>query len=382
MGCKSNNGLVWPKHHQEVDMKDVSNLDVDLSIGLDLGDKLIHYCLLESTGEVTGEGSVRTTKKDLRRFLSRYSCSKVAFEVGTHSPWVKQVVEETGHEAIVANPRNLRLIYKSDKKNDRADAAYLARLARVDPSLLSPIQHRSPENRIELGIVRSRDLVVRTRSSFIVHIRGVVKSFGHRLPSCGAVTFARKVAALIPAELQGALNPLLDLIHHLNEQIKVFDKSLDRLARERHPVMERFQQINGIGPVTAAAYTLIIEDPRRFRNSRSVGAYMGLVPRQDQSGDHEAQLRVTKAGDSLLRRLLTHAAHYILGPFGTDSDLRRFGQKIATRGGKNAKKRAIVAVARKLAVLMHHLWITGKVYDPNYSKKRTVDRRVERVPAT
>jgi transposase len=190
------------------------------------------------------------------------------------------------------------------------------------------------------------------------------------------------VAALIPAELQKALNPILDLIHRLNEQIKVFDKHLDRMARDRHPIMERFQQINGIGPVTAAAYTLIIEDPRRFRNSRSVGAYMGLVPRQDQSGDHDAQLRITKAGDSLLRRLLVHAAHYILGPFGTDSDLRRFGQKIALRGGKNAKKRAIVAIARKLAVLMHHLWLTGKEYDPHYSKKRTVDRRVGDVPAT
>ena len=116
--------------------------------------------------------------------------------------------------------------------------------------------------------------------------------------------------------------------------------------------------------MTALAYLLTLEEPGRFEQSRSVGAYVGLTPRRDQSGQTDKQLRITQCGDGYLRQLLVTSSHYILGPFGPDSDLRRYGLRIAERGGKNAKKRAVVAVARKLAVLLHHLWKTGVDYEP------------------
>lgn len=240
----------------------------------------------------------------------------------------------------------------------------------MDKSLLSPILHRSPENRADLEVVRVRDLVVRTRTSLVVHVRSVVKSFGYRLPVCAAKSFPLRMAALIPPELKETLDPVLELIGRLTRQIREYNKRLVRMAKERYPVMERLQQIVGIGTVTSAAYVLVIEDPHRFKRSRTVGAYVGLVPRQDQSGGRDPQLRITKAGDLLLRKYLTGAAHYILGPFGPDTDLKRFGEALLKRGGKGAKKRAAVAVARKLAVLMHHLWITNEEYDSLHNGKR------------
>ena len=130
------------------------------------------------------------------------------------------------------------------------------------------------------------------------------------------------------------------------------------------------RQVEGIGPLTALTFVLTLEDPYRFEKSRSVGAYLGLVPAIDQSGDRDPQKRITKEGDEMLRKLLVGSSHYILGPFGSDSDLRRHGEKIASRGGKNAKKRAAVAVARKLAVLLHRLWVTAEVYDPLHNTHR------------
>ena len=130
------------------------------------------------------------------------------------------------------------------------------------------------------------------------------------------------------------------------------------------------RQVEGIGPLTALTFVLTLEDPYRFEKSRSVGAYLGLVPATDQSGDRDPQKRISKEGDEMLRKLLVGSAHYILGPFGSDSDLRRHGEKIASRGGKNAKKRAAVAVARKLSVLLHSLWVSGEVYDPLHNAHR------------
>jgi transposase len=141
---------------------------------------------------------------------------------------------------------------------------------------------------------------------------------------------------------------------------------IEQLCQEHYPETHHLRQVSGVGPITALAYVLTLDDPDRFRKSREVAPALGLVPKRDQSGDRDPQLRITKTGDSYLRRLLVGSAQYILGPFGPDCDLRRWGLKLAQRGGKNAKKRAVVAVARKLAVLLHHLWVTGEVYDPFY----------------
>ena len=260
----------------------------------------------------------------------------------------------------------LRAIYHNPRKGDRADAEILARLARLDPKLLSPIHHRSPQAQADLAVLRSRDAIVRCRTLLINHARGIVKASGSRLPSCSADSFAHKVAPDIPEPLLPALAPVLDTVASLTQQIKSYDRKAEELCSQRYPETKLLRRISGVGPLTSLAFILTLENPDRFRRSREVGPVLGLVPRRDQSGDQDPQLRITKTGDAYLRRLLVSSAQYILGPFGPDCDLRRWGLMLAERGGKNAKKRAVVGVARKLAILLHHLWKTGEAYDPFY----------------
>jgi transposase len=202
-------------------------------------------------------------------------------------------------------------------------------------------------------------------------VRGAVKSFGARLPKCPSRSFHKRATAPIPEALRPALGPILEQIGSLTQRICEYDRLLETISKEHYPETELLRQVEGIGPLTALCFVLTLEDPYRFERSRSVGAYLGLVPARDQSGDRDPQKRISKEGDEMLRRLLVGSAHYILGPFSSDSDLRRHGEKIASRGAKNAKKRAVVAVVRKLAVLLHSLWISGELYEPLRNTHRT-----------
>ena len=186
----------------------------------------------------------------------------------------------------------------------------------------------------------------------------------NRLPSCSTESCYRQAGEHLPEELYDTLKPVLGIIEDVTTQIKAFDKEIERISKEKYPETELLRVIKGVGPLTALAYILILEDPERFDKSRQVGSFVGLTPRRDQSGEIDKQLRITKAGNPYLRRLLVSAAQYILGPFGEDCNLKKFGLRLAARGGKNAKRRAVVAVARKLAVLLHRLWRHGMVYDP------------------
>jgi transposase len=344
---------------------DVSSQQPPTTAGLDLGDKYSYLCLLDQhSGEVIEEGRLRTTPEALKRRFASERPMRIAIEAGTHSPWVSRLLEECGHEALVANARKLRLIYSNKRKTDEVDAENLARLARVDPKLLYPLKHRGEESQAHMAIVRSREALVSARTQLVNHVRGAVKSFGARLPKCPAVSFHNKAPEHIPEALLPALGPILETIGSLTRRIRQYDRRLEAIAEEHYPETELLRQVEGVGPLTALTFVLTVEDPYRFEKSRSVGAYLGLVPARDQSGDRDPQRRISKEGDEMLRKLLVSGAHYVLGPFGSDSDLRRHGEKIAARGGKNAKKRAVVAVARKLSVLLHSLWISGEVYEP------------------
>jgi len=338
--------------------------------GLDLGDRHSRLCILDAeTGEVVEEGRVPTTEPGLRRRFASVPSMRVAIEVGTHSPWVSRVLADCGHEVIVANPRKVRLISKSRRKNDAMDALRLARLARTDPALLSPIRHRGPEAQVNLALLRSRDAVVKARTQLINHVRGAVKSTGKRLPRWGAEAFASKAGAAVAPELLPAVGPLLEVIAALTTQIRSFDRKVEELA-SAYPETGRLRLIRGVGPITAVAYVLTLEDPARFAKSRAVGPYLGLVPAQRDSGDAKPEMRISKEGDAFLRRLLVGSAQYILGPFGEDCDLRRQGFKLGAGGSKKEKKRAVVAVARKLAVLLHRLWTSEEPYEPLYNAQR------------
>jgi transposase len=348
-----------------------------MTAGLDLGDKYSYLCLIDSqSGEIIEEGRLRTSPEAFRRrFSSEEPPMRIAIEAGTHSPWASRVMEECGHEVLVANARKLRLIYANKRKTDEVDAENLARLARVDPKLLYPLKHRGEDSQAHMAIIRSRQALVDCRTQLVNHVRGAVKSFGHRLPKCPARSFHNKAAEHIPEALMPALGPILEQIGSLTQRIRDYDRQLEEISKERYPETDLLRQVEGIGPLTALTFVLTLEDPYRFEKSRSVGAYLGLVPARDQSGDRDPrEKRISKEGDEMLRKLLVSCAHYILGPFGSDSDLRRHGEKIASRGGKNAKKRAVVAVARKLAVLLHSLWISGELYEPLRNTDRSGGR--------
>ncbi len=334
------------------------------TLGLDLGDRYSHFCALDSNGRKLEGGRVQTTEAGMRKAFEGRSRCRVALEVGTHSAWVRGVLVECGHEVLVANPRKVRAIAWSDRKSDRFDAEMLARIARVDPKLLHPIQHRGPAARSDLALLRSRDILVETRTKLVSHVRGVVKAFGARLPRCSADCFHKTAPKHLPDVLSATLLQVVRQVGAITETIKAMDKQVEQLCRDRYPETKLLRQVHGVGPVTALCYVLTLEDPGRFKKSRQVGPYLGLVPRRRESGQSNPQLRITKAGDVSLRRLLVSCAQYILGPFGRDSDLRRWGLELAATGGGTGKKRAVVAVARKLAVLLHHLWKTGEVLQP------------------
>jgi transposase len=357
-------------------VKKLSSLSVQQVAGLDLGDQMTVCSVCDWVGGNEIRFQVPTTREGLTGRFAFSEPMRIAMEVGTHSPWISRLLSEWGHEVIVANAGDVALIHSSRKKNDRVDADRLRELARFNPQLLSPIEHRSEQAQAEMALLRARDTLVRLRATLIASVRGTVKSMGERLPSCDVEAFVRKVAGQIPELLRPALEPLLETIEHLDGQIRQYDRCIRELLKKYEFAASRVSQPKGVGPVTTLAYVLAIEDPARFAKSRTVGAYVGLAPRQHHSGERQPELRITKQGDPLLRRLLVQGAHYILGPFGEDCDLRRFGERIAAAGGKNAKKRAVVAVARKLAVLLHRLWVSGEKYEPLRQAQRSAVQAV------
>lgn len=342
----------------------------NLTVGLDLGDRQSRVCEVDGWGQVVGYATVSTTPVMVEGYFRKRPRCRVVLEVGTHSPWVSRLLEGLGHEVIVANPSAVYGKRRRTKRNDNLDAEFLARQGRADPRLLHPIRHRGPEVQAHLGLIRARDQLVRSRTKLVNHVRGSVKVLGGRIVGCSAESFPKRALGQLPDELRCGLEPILEVITELTTRIRGMDRELEELIETQYPEARWLQQIVGVGPVTALAFVLLVEDPHRFERSREVGAYFGLVPKLDESSDSQPQLRITKSGDELGRRLLVSAAHYILGPHGPECDLRAHGEAIAQRGGKNARKRAVVAVARKLAVVMHRLWVAHAKYDPHYQQRK------------
>jgi transposase len=342
-----------------------------LTIGLDLGDRNSWYCVLGESGQIQVEQRVRTTAKALREIFGAMPRSRIALEIGTHSPWISRLLSELGHEVIVANARKVRLIGESRKKDDRLDAQTLARLARIDRELLYPVKHRSAQAQADLMMIRARAGLVRARTALVNTARGLAKSYGERLRGCNVRNMNPEKAEGLSPELQAALDPLLGAIEAVSEQIAESNERIEKLAQDSYPQVALLKQIQGVGTLIALTFLLTLEDPHRFRKSRDVGCYLGLQPGRRNSGQSEPQMHISKEGDPYLRTLLVQGAQHILGPFGVDCDLRRWGLKLAERGGRNGKKRAIVATARKLAVLLHHLWVSGEVYEPLHNNRGT-----------
>jgi transposase len=329
-----------------------------MTMGLDIGDRYSHYCLLNQPGDVVEEGRIQSTEAALRRHFEGEPCMRIALECGTHSPWISRLLTVLGHQVIVANARKIPAITGSESKNDRNDAEKLARFAAYDPKLLSPLEHRSEQRQMDLNLIHARSTLVRARTMIVNALRGLVKSAGGRLPACSTESLPDRASRAIPPGLTVVATPLIKQIALLNAQIGGMDKQVEKLS-VKYPEIGLLRTAPGVGPIVAAAYVLTLDRPDAASN-RSAGAFLGLRPGQSQSGDSDPQKRISKTGDRCLRSLLVQSAQYVLGRFGPDSELRRWGLKLAATGGKRGKKRAIVAVARKLAVILHAMWRGGQ----------------------
>lgn len=350
-------------------MKDSTNMPQPLvqTLGIDIGDRNSSYCLVAASGELLEEGSFKTTRDSLTTYFESKDPCRVVLEACGHVHWISRLASDAGHEVVVANPRELRLISQSGRKNDRNDARLLARLGRVDVELLRPVKLRGEDCRTSRALLHSRDQLVRVRTKLVNFVRGQVKCFGGRVPKGSTSAFWRKAADHVPEPIQAILTPMLEILEQLETRISDFDRQIEARSVQRHPATAVLRQVNGVGPILALAYVATIEDHARFKSSRTVGNYVGLAPGQYASGAKKPELRISKRGDMLLRRLLVNAASYILGPLAQDSDLRRYGERIARGGSQRDKARARIAVARKLACLLHHLWRTGSVWNPNHA---------------
>ncbi len=304
-----------------------------LTVGLDLGDRWSWYCVLDEAGKIRLEQRVSTTSKAMGEVFGALPRSRIALEIGTHSPWISRLLSELGHEVIVANARKVRLIGESRKKDDRLDAQTLARLARIDPELLYPVKHRSAQAQADLMMIRARAGLVRARTGLVNTARGLAKSYGERLRGCNVRNMNPEKAEGLSPELQRALEPLLAGIEAVSEQIREYNQRIEQLAQQNYPQTALLKQVKGVGTLIAMTYMLTLEDPHRFGKSRDVGCYLGLQPGRRNSGRSEPQLHISKEGDPYLRTLLVQGAQHILGPFGIDCDLHGTHRKSSGPSG-------------------------------------------------
>lgn len=349
-------------------MKTKTTSSSAITIGIDLGDRKHAVCVLDAKGKVLKQESITNSRGSLAALSRRHPRALMVMEVGMHSPWTSRFLESLGHRVLVANPRKVRAIYQNNRKSDRKDAEMLARIARSDESLLYPVRHVCEAMQRDLLQIKLRDNLVRQRVDIISSVRGTLKSLGIMLPSPNSESFARHARRILGNEYPEHLalvEASLCVLDAMTAQIRGLEKSIGQMAVEKYPEAEFLTQVSGVGNLTSLTFILTIGDPTRFPRKRDVGAFVGLVPGRDQSGDTDKHLRITKAGDSYLRKLLVQAAQYILGPFGPDTALKRKGLKLAERGGPRAKRKAVVAVARNLAVLLLTLWHDEALYQAN-----------------
>src|SRR2546428_8556523 len=260
-----------------------------LTIGLDLGDRWSNYCVLDEAGEVLLEQKLATTPEAMKQTFERIPRGLMALETGTHSPWLSRLLRELGHEVLVAHAQKVELISKSNRKDDRHDARTLARLARIDPELLGPVRHRSAKAQIHLTVIRARAELVSARTALVNAARGLVKSYGERLPKCGTQQVSRELGAGLPAELREGLETLLKEVESLNERIHEYDERMEKIAKEVYPEVSLLTPVKGVGTQISLTYVLTIEDPYRFPKSGAVGCFLGLRPGRRNSGESEPQ---------------------------------------------------------------------------------------------
>lgn len=344
-------------------------------IGLDIGDRFSRFAVVDAAGVNLKEDRVPSTKAGLERVFKPLKGARLLMEVGTHSPWIQRTLLAIGIDARVCEARSAAEANRFGRKTDVRDARMLAELLRTDSHLVTLVQHRTLEEQRTWAVIQARTALVKTRTMLVNQIRGMSKSWGTRLEGCTSGAFNGKTWFQVPEDLRAALAPLYEQILNVSNAINGYDKKI-AAAVSKNPDAQLLAGIRGVGDLTALAVAMAIGNASRFRRSRDGGAYFGLVPKKRASGESDPQLGISKRGNATVRRLLVCAAHYILGPFNkVDSDLRTSGLRIMGNGNDSRRKRrAVVAVARKLSVVMVAMLKSGMPYQAMRPKK-------ERIPA-
>jgi transposase len=343
--------------------------------GIDIHTRKSNYCALDESGEEIGTANFLTTKKAFTHHFGKIDKAKIAIEAGAHSHWIAELLKELGHDVVVANPRRVGLIAKNREKDDQTDAELLARLVRTDPRLLHGTHTRSAENLILRGMIKSRSTLVECRTKLINSVRGIVKPFGIVIPRCNSEQFhevAINYEPISSGNVKAVIAAMLVQIGSLTKEIDFQTKAIEGIEFD-DPTITRFKTVPGIGNLIALAYVAYIDDPNRFGRSEQVGKYLGLSSGRRFSGGGGHTLGITKEGDPQMRALMLQAAYAFMRS-KKDSELKQWTvQLMARKGGKDsreAKKKTATALARKLGVLLHRIWITGEKFEPFYHTKR------------
>ena len=329
------------------------------TIGMDVSDRTTKVCVMAKQGinpKIVMETTIPTSKDGLAKFLATQDkSSPVVFETGMHCRWMNEVAEGIGFKVYIANPCRLRMITESKAKNDVNDARMLARIALSDPGLLHPVRLRGKEHQKMLNLHEMRNLLVKHRTGIIVQLRAVAKSMGFRIERSSTAHFHAIDTRAWPKEFRDIAWPMLKNLEQLAVTIKTYEKQIRELAQTPtfKAQVERLMEIRYVGLYVATGFVAVTGgDMDKFEKSRDVGPWLGLVPKQDQSGDIDRQCHITKTGSPFMRRLLVESAQMIVRDSATDTDLKVKGMRFCRRGAKIAKRKAIAAVARSLAVLM------------------------------
>lgn len=327
--------------------------------GIDLAIKSSSVCITDGRGLVLVERVVPTEETAFREIFAGHRRMSCLLEASPLAEWAASLLEGWGHRATVIDTRKAKGVIRTKKKTDKLDARNLAKMSRT--GWYTAVHRKSAQARAMRTYLQARQGLLQTALAQGSRIRGLLRAHGIKLGELPASAYAASVKGLTlerAPDLWPMLEPLVEL---RGQAIRSAEQMKKHLAKQisQDPVGQRLMSIPGVGPLTAVAYKATIDQPERFASSDQVAAYVGLVPAVAQSGELDLHGHITREGDGLLRSYLFEAAHVLLTRRKGTCRLKMWGLKLANKKGYG---KARVAVARKLAVLLHHLWITGQNY--------------------
>lgn len=334
--------------------------------GFDAGKMSSHFCIVNEAREVLRTGKVCNRARDLAKLFGAMAPMRVVIEASSKSFWLADQLRCLGHQPVVVDPGRTKAIGAARIKHDKLDARVLAELCQAN--LLAAVDQPCQETRLARMPVAVRAGLVRARAQLINTVRSIADSEGIEIPGSSPVRFTTAVelaAKPMPAAMAQALHPLIESIDALAASIAECDRSLAETA-EKDPVMNLLQTCPGVGKICSAGFAYAIRDPKRFRSGRTVGAYLGLVPSLYASGKTYRSGHITKCGNHQTRWLLTMAANALLRS-KQDSAIKRWGLQLAARVGR---KKAVTAIARKLAAVLWAMWRNQRPFEPRLVKDR------------